>query len=293
MNADEKKILAPEDMKALLADVQQHGDPARGEAIFRRATLSCFSCHALGGAGGQVGPDLSNVGAASPLDYIVDSVLSPNKTVKEGYNSFAVLTKNKQMFTGVFVRETPTHLILRDGVTDEIPIALNTIAKKREAGSLMPNGLVDGLSRGEFVDLIRFLSELGKPGPYSMAQSLAVRRYGLKMQDAVVPLYAQVSGELPVNNLAKTLAENGVAELKFELDVTTPGALKLNVNSPAGLTLKQSGNVIDLAKGNVTVEAGRRGFELTVNLAQRAGAGIKIDVDEVPGGAHFKRVGGK
>jgi hypothetical protein len=31
----------------------------------------------------------------------------------------------------------------------------------------MPNGLADSLTRGEFVDLVRFLSELGKPGPFS------------------------------------------------------------------------------------------------------------------------------
>ena len=28
----------------------------------------------------------------------------------------------------------------------------------------MPQGLADGLTRGEFIDLVRFLSELGKPG---------------------------------------------------------------------------------------------------------------------------------
>ena len=56
MNADEKKTMPAEDMKALIADIQAHGDAARGEMIFRRKTLSCFSCHAIGGAGGPGRP---------------------------------------------------------------------------------------------------------------------------------------------------------------------------------------------------------------------------------------------
>ena len=32
----------------------------------------------------------------------------------------------------------------------------------------MPKGLVNFMTRAEFVDLVRFLSELGKPGPYAI-----------------------------------------------------------------------------------------------------------------------------
>ena len=37
----------------------------------------------------------------------------------------------------------------------------------------MPDGLTDALTRGELVDLVRFLSELGKVGPYSVEQGAA------------------------------------------------------------------------------------------------------------------------
>ena len=37
--------------------------------------------------------------------------------------------------------------------------------------SLMPDGLADTLTRGELVDLVRFLSELGKVGPYSLGKA--------------------------------------------------------------------------------------------------------------------------
>ena len=47
------------------------GDPSRGEEIYRRAQLGCVTCHAIGGAGGKVGPELTSLGASAPLDYIM------------------------------------------------------------------------------------------------------------------------------------------------------------------------------------------------------------------------------
>ena len=44
-------------------------------------------------------------------------------------------------------------------------------------GSLMPDGLTDVLTRGELLDLVRFLSELGKVGPYSVSKARLVRRW--------------------------------------------------------------------------------------------------------------------
>ena len=41
----------------------------------------------------------------------------------------------------------------------------------------MPEGLADPLTRGELVDLVRFLSELGKVGPYSVSKARLVRRW--------------------------------------------------------------------------------------------------------------------
>ncbi|HLX63681.1 MAG TPA: PVC-type heme-binding CxxCH protein [Planctomycetota bacterium] len=311
-NADEKKILNPDDMKALIAEVQTKGDPARGEKVFRRSTLSCFSCHAIGGAGGQVGPDLSNVGAASQLDYIIDSVLSPNKTVKEGYNSWNIITKNKEHFAGNIVRETATHLILRDGTHDEILIPLSDIDrnKMRPAGSLMPNGLADSLTRGEFVDLIRFLSELGKPGPFSTAQSVAVRKFRvhpvsealaktdsagvpklLAEMDAAswIPAYANLAGGLSKEEL-RINEKSTAALVQFELNVTAPGDVV--INSPAG-DVKLWLDGIPIEQGKIAVQKGIRTFTLRTD-PQRADGFSGITVVESPANpAHFQRVGGK
>ncbi|OYW12812.1 MAG: hypothetical protein B7Z55_17975, partial [Planctomycetales bacterium 12-60-4] len=48
----EPKLLTAAQMAEMVAEIRGQGDPARGEAIFRRTDLSCFKCHAIGGAGG-------------------------------------------------------------------------------------------------------------------------------------------------------------------------------------------------------------------------------------------------
>ncbi|MEZ6107462.1 MAG: c-type cytochrome [Pirellulaceae bacterium] len=72
--------------------VMTEGDPARGEDVFRRADLNCFNCHALSGAGGQIGPDLSPVGVSSPPDYLIHAIINPAQDVKEVYQVHKIMT---------------------------------------------------------------------------------------------------------------------------------------------------------------------------------------------------------
>ncbi|MBY0459337.1 MAG: sorbosone dehydrogenase, partial [Gemmataceae bacterium] len=53
------------EIKALAADAIKLGDAARGELVYRRKELQCLACHAYGGAGGQVGPDMTSIGASA------------------------------------------------------------------------------------------------------------------------------------------------------------------------------------------------------------------------------------
>jgi putative heme-binding domain-containing protein len=176
---DESQNLTPAEIQALVAKMKS-ADPARGEIIFRRKDLSCTVCHAIGGAGGKVGPDLTSLGASAPPDYLIESVLAPNKTVKEGYHSIQVQTKDGQEFSGVLVRETSQELILRDATNKEVSIPKNNIDERRLGGSLMPSGMVDNLTSEERLDLFRFLSELGKPGPYDASQANVARVWKLR-----------------------------------------------------------------------------------------------------------------
>jgi len=160
----EIKTLDAAEIKTLVAEVRSNGDRQRGEALFRRADLNCLACHAVGNEGGRIGPDLNSIGSGQPLDFIIGAILTPNQEIKEGYLAYEIATKDGEVFQGYKVREDARELTLRDALQNqEIRIRADHIARQRALGSLMPSGLVDHLTRSEFRDLLRYLSELGAP----------------------------------------------------------------------------------------------------------------------------------
>lgn len=314
-----KRILTPNEMKEFTTDVLAHGDPARGEAIFRRKELACFKCHAVAGAGGQVGPDLASIGASAPVDYLLESILQPNKAIKENYHSTVVTTTNGRIVTGIKVRETETELVLRDGEDREVAVPLKDVEEKMPGPSLMPEGLADPLTRGELVDLVRFLSELGKVGPYSVGKARLVRRwqvleptreaYTLLIRTRIAsaatdspslswsPVYSRVSGDLPLDALPRLSLDNNTPSIlfvRFQFEALTGGRVTLRWNSPAGLTLWLDGTPVEVAETvTVDVKSGLHTLTLAVDHKQRRQE-LRCEVDELSNSAaRVQVVGGK
>ena len=134
------------------------GDAKRGEAIYLRAQLACVACHSLRGQGGSIGPPLDNIGSGQPLDFIIGAVLAPQREVKEGYEAIEVQTKDGRTILGYRMSGDESELLLRDVATGQTNrIGRDEISTRRNAGSVMPVGLVDQLSREELRDLFAFL----------------------------------------------------------------------------------------------------------------------------------------
>ena len=281
-----RKNATPEEIKAWAGRVANEGDPERGEAVFRRRELSCLKCHAIGGAGGNVGPDLLSLGAASPMEYIVESILKPAARQKEGFVSLQVLTSDGEILSGVRVRRTDRELVLRDAVRDRIVIPVKSIEREKKLGSVMPEGLADLLTDAEFMDLVAFLSRLGKPGRYAVGNAPVVRRWRVREGKTWVPAYTTVSGELPLE---------GVAEARAEVEITTPGRFHLRLNRATGLTLSVGGRAVEL-KEPIEVDLGRgpHWLEFKVDAAARGGAGLRCEIEEAPGSpGRLRIVGGR
>jgi putative heme-binding domain-containing protein len=287
--------LTHEQMAKLMAEVSATGSPARGEQIFRRKELNCMQCHAIAGTGGNVAPDLLSLGASAPLDYIIDSVLLPNKVVKEGFNSLIITTKDGRQITGIVVRHSATELVLRDATHDEIPIAVANIKSSRDGGSIMPSGLTEMLTQNEFVDLIRFLSELGK-GQYAAAGMPVARRWRLlyppiagtsaspaELNDnpslTWIPMYAQVNGVLPIDPTMP-----GRNYLRTQFEVTTAGKIELSLNDPHTAVLAWMDNALIEPKNKMTFDLGAGVHTLSLLIeAPRCRNGLKLELSEITG----------
>ena len=198
---------------ANLADVtKRDGDPARGEEVFRRANLACLTCHAIGGAGGKTGPELTSLGASAPLDYIIESVLVPGAKVKEGYNAVTLTLKDGSAQAGIQSRETASEVFLRNAAGQETAVVKANIVSRENIGSIMPAGLTDQLQDRERLDLYAFLAQLGKPGVYDASKGEVARVWALLPANTIekkwmygTPAYTLVDGRLMKDRIAAKL----------------------------------------------------------------------------------------
>ncbi|MBO0699232.1 MAG: c-type cytochrome, partial [Zavarzinella sp.] len=309
----------PAEVKAYVQEVLTKGDAARGEAVYRRKESTCLACHAVAGAGGQVGPDMTSIGASAQVDYLVESILIPNKAVKEGYHALKVSTLDGKVYVGIKTREADGKLYLRTSEDKEIAIAEKDIDEKAQSRSLMPDGLADQMTRQEFVDLVRFLSELGKVGPYAPNKARLVRRWqvfeatpgnmnqlrraraaaAVEAPEAFVwaTAYSKVSGEFPLDSLPRLVVWNGsepFGMVRAQFDVTTGGKVKLRINGAAGLTLWVGSTPVEVKDETVLdMKPGLQWLTFAVDLNKRKD-GLRVELEDVPGSpARVNIVGGK
>lgn len=88
------------------------GDEHAGRAIY--AGQGCATCHRIDGSGGDLGPDLSAVGAQSSLRYLRESIVAPNAYIALGYRSVTVITANGAKIRGIHLNEDDYSIQLRD-----------------------------------------------------------------------------------------------------------------------------------------------------------------------------------
>ena len=302
---DESKTFTPAELQSLLGNIAK-ADPARGEMIYRRQELACMSCHAIGGVGAKVGPDMTSIGASAPVDYLIESLQFPNRKVKEGFHSIQIETKDDQELSGLLVRETDNELILRDVANREVPIQKNNIAKRSMSNSsLMPAGLVDNLSAAEQADLYRFLSELGKPGKYDASKNNVARFYkalgatidlaqfgddrviARPLTDAAwIPASTLVDGSLQKADLQRSIARTGsravpAAYAAAQFTAPKDGRVTLKIENAKPMAVYIDGKPFsNLTEPNADLKAGPHTIIIKLD-ATNLPDGMRIRSDEV------------
>jgi putative heme-binding domain-containing protein len=231
----------PVDMAGWVALVKKAGDPARGEAIYFSQSMSCVQCHAIGGIGGQLGPDMSTIGASAPLDYIIESVQNPAAKVKEGYHAVNFRLKDGSSMMGIPYNETEREIKIRLPGLDQT-VVKDTIIGRDTMGSLMPPGLLEVLPLEDQVNMYAFLSALGKPGQWDASDGRVARQVSVQDQmpsDKVSELAGKptaisfVDGRFTERSWRTALSAIPVSENQLYaiavLDLGNPGVLELSI----------------------------------------------------------------
>src|SRR5690606_6225463 len=157
-----------------------------------------------------------------------------------------------KIYQGIITDRNDERIILKEATGEQRSIPTASIDEMTEGPSLMPKGLTRFLTRAELVDLVRLLSELGKPGPYGIRTAATMQRWrAMAPQDERLttdvpdsetfservlsapegqwfPVYAKVAGGLPLDEVAARL-KGDVLYLRGEFDVTAAGNVGFEV----------------------------------------------------------------
>lgn len=143
--------------------VKRRGDPRKGEAVYKRLSPGCISCHIVNGEGTELGPNLSEIGGKLGKEALYQSILEPSAGISFGYEAFTVALKDGDEAYGLIASETADELAIKvvGGITTRYKKA-DIVSRTKSTLSIMPAGLEVGMSPQELVDLVEFLSSLKK-----------------------------------------------------------------------------------------------------------------------------------
>lgn len=284
----------------LAAAATREGDAARGEAVFRRADLACMRCHAVSKAGGQIGPDLSAVGVSSPVDYLVKSIYDPDAQKKEEFLTRILLTAEGQQITGIVTNRTEDKIELKTADGKQVTIATADLELEAEGRSLMPEGLVKFMTRQEVLDVVKFLSMLGKPNTdYAVRSTNRMQRWRRLVdpapsllesvpneeffEDLVLgaanwePVYGRVNGELPLDEVVSR-AKQSVVYVQGEVEVSAAGEVGLRLDSTDGVQVWIDDRSLPTDAALFPLDKGRHAVTLRIDTERRSSKTLKLEL---------------
>jgi quinoprotein glucose dehydrogenase len=151
---------ADDDLRAW-RECLQGGNAEEGRKIFlERAEVSCVRCHKAGGEGGEVGPDLGKIGAAKPREYLLESIVYPNKNVAAGFESLLVTMKDGAVYAGLLKSENDTEIEVNSPEDGLLKLKKADIKERQRGLSAMPEELRQVLTKQDLRNLVEFLSGL-------------------------------------------------------------------------------------------------------------------------------------
>jgi putative membrane-bound dehydrogenase-like protein len=154
---EEQRRSRRENLTRLEPVLRMRGDAARGREIFFGAKAACSSCHTIGSEGGQVGPDLTAIGAIRSPHDLLEAIVLPSASFVPGHESYRVET-NRDVYTGILRERSHDAIVLMTGPAEEVWIPRAGIQKMETSTvSLMPDGYGEILNHGELADLLAYL----------------------------------------------------------------------------------------------------------------------------------------
>jgi putative heme-binding domain-containing protein len=132
------------------------GNWGRGRQVFFSEQAACSKCHAVGGQGAAIGPDLSNL---PHRDYasVLRDIAEPSYAINPDYVTQVILLKDGRVLTGA-VRTQGDQLLVGDPQGQVTAVRRADVDEMHSSPrSIMPEGLPQLLGPDRMRDLLTFL----------------------------------------------------------------------------------------------------------------------------------------
>jgi quinoprotein glucose dehydrogenase len=156
----ERSRPADDDLRAY-RECLEGGNAEEGKKIFvERVEVSCVRCHKAGSDGGEVGPDLAHVAATKTREYLLESIVYPNKHIAAGFESVLVTMNDGAVYAGLLKSETASEIEVNSPEDGILKLKKADIKSRGTGLSAMPEELRQVLTKQDLRNLVEFLSGL-------------------------------------------------------------------------------------------------------------------------------------
>jgi quinoprotein glucose dehydrogenase len=135
------------------------GDANLGKKIFfERQDVQCIRCHKLAGTGGEVGPDLTGVGARLTRAELLESIVLPNARIAKGFQNLVIKMKDGHSYAGLLKKEDLENIYIDSPEDGPLRIPKDEVQDLNPGLSAMPAEIASMLSKRDLRNLIEFLA---------------------------------------------------------------------------------------------------------------------------------------
>lgn len=153
-----------------MADLQDLSDEdfakanlENGKQMF--AVAACYKCHRMQGSGGIVGPDVTMAGHRFSTLDLLETIIAPSKAVSDQYEATMFLLVDGTTVVGRVANLNGNQYMVQENLITPgkfTNIKADEIEEMKPSKvSLMPEGLLDTMTRQEIIDLIAYMKSTG------------------------------------------------------------------------------------------------------------------------------------
>jgi cytochrome c len=132
---------------------------ARGKQALMKS--QCLQCHAVGGYGAVLGPDMVESAKKYQGAKLLEQILEPSREIHPNFKTIQFLLESGRQLSGIVVEEDDKTLTIVQNLMlpqNRITIVKSEIEQQKAARiSAMPRGLVDILTKQEILDMLAYI----------------------------------------------------------------------------------------------------------------------------------------